>query len=153
MKEAGRSKVSWLVTVSVGSIFRWSPLSRVTLFRTEDTEHTLVWTFHHILADGHSYPALLREVFARYEALRDGKELTLPAPRPYREYIRWLEVHFAEMRIRSEKFWRDTLRGFQIGTPLPNLAAGASEKTGVAEKSVASLDGEHCGAGRLRSHT
>ena len=41
-----------------------APLSRAALFRTGQEEWTFVWTFHHILADGYSYPALIQEGFA-----------------------------------------------------------------------------------------
>lgn len=116
-----------------GFDLRVAPLSRVMLFHTEDHEQTLVWTFHHILADGYCYPALIQEVFAWYAALCRGQELTLAPPRPYREFIQWLETHLAETRAQAEAFWRQTLRGFAAKTPLPGMAAEATGKTGIAE--------------------
>src|SRR5262249_12492232 len=105
-----------------GFDFRTPPLTRATLFRMAEDAWTFVWTFHHILADGSSYPALIREGFALYAALRDGKELTLPAPRPHREFIQWLGTHLATAQPRAEAYWRQTLRGFAAPILLPGLA-------------------------------
>src|SRR5262249_4104401 len=87
-------------------------------------------------ADGNSYPALLREAFACYDALREGRELTLPPPRPYREFIRWLGSHLAQSRPRAEAFWRDRLRGFTATTPLPGAAIDRTGPAGFAEKEL-----------------
>lgn len=112
-----------------GFDFRTAPLARATLFRLKDEQWTLVWTFHHILADGHCYPALIREAFAWYDALRKGDELELPAPRPYREFIEWLTKHLSDKQDRAERFWREALRGISAPTPMPgrvNAAAAAN---------------------------
>ena len=39
-------------------------------------EHRVVWTFHHALLDGRSFPLVLREVFASYDALAAGRAPT-----------------------------------------------------------------------------
>jgi natural product biosynthesis luciferase-like monooxygenase protein len=119
-----------------GLDFQTAPLSRAALFRTGEDESVLVWTFHHILADGNSYPALLREAFAYYDSLRQRSELTLPPPRPYGEFIQWLGSHLAQTRPRAEAFWRDRLRGFTTTTPLPGAAADRTGAAGFAEKAL-----------------
>jgi natural product biosynthesis luciferase-like monooxygenase protein len=119
-----------------GLDFQSAPLSRAILFQTRDDVRTLVWTFHHILADGNSYPALLREVFTCYDALRDGREFTLPPPRPYREFIGWLGNHLADIRPRAEAFWRERLRGFRARTPLPGVSTDRAEESGRDEKEL-----------------
>jgi amino acid adenylation domain-containing protein len=86
------------------------------LFRFAPDSHQLVWTFHHILLDGRSFPPVLDEVFARHAALRAGRAVSFPARRPYRDFIDWLagrDFHTAE------SFWRDRLAGFDEPTPLP----------------------------------
>jgi NRPS condensation-like uncharacterized protein len=40
------------------------PLMRVALFRLADARYKCIWTFHHALIDGRSYPTVLKEVFA-----------------------------------------------------------------------------------------
>ena len=92
-----------------------APLLRLTLLRCGEAKSRLIWTFHHALLDGRSFAPILREVFAHYEALCAGTELRLELPRPYRDYIGWLqEQDFS----RVEGFWRNALKGFTAPTPL-----------------------------------
>ena len=106
-----------------------APLMRLALLHFGAGESRLVWTFHHALLDGRSFPIVLREVFALYAALRAGTVPDLPLPRPYRHYIDWLQTRNPSA---SEPFWRETLRGFTAPTPLaierlPGLAAESSQ--------------------------
>lgn len=93
------------------------PLMRLTLFRTGEAEHRLVWTHHHILMDGWCRPIVVGEVMSFYQAFSRGQELDLPPVRPYRDYIAWLRGKEAEMP-RAESFWREALGGFTRPTPL-----------------------------------
>ncbi|MSU58572.1 MAG: amino acid adenylation domain-containing protein [Pedosphaera sp.] len=92
-----------------------APMLRLALFRCGDAHFELVWTFHHALLDGRSFPIVLNEVFAFYEALLRGEEINPPLPRPYRGYIEWLQQLDA---TKAEKFWRDLLKNFRATTPL-----------------------------------
>ncbi len=92
-----------------------APLMRLTLFRLADETWRCVWSFHHLILDGWSLSLALKDVFAFYEAARQGQALRLPAPRPYRDYIAWLH---AQDLAEAEAFWRETLRGFTTPTPL-----------------------------------
>src|SRR5262249_55837347 len=49
---------------SRGFDLRVVALTRAALFQTADEEWVFVWTFHHILADGQTYRALIQEGFA-----------------------------------------------------------------------------------------
>lgn len=87
---------------------RKAPLSRLALFRLGDAAARLVWTFHHMLADGQSYPALIREVFDTYDALRTGQAAlpsqtaaAAPALPRYREFIDWRQAHEASTRAKA----------------------------------------------------
>jgi natural product biosynthesis luciferase-like monooxygenase protein len=119
-----------------GFDFHVAPLARARLFRTGDSEWTFVWTFHHILADGNCYPVLLREAFACYDALREGKETAHTPPRPFRDFAHWLDAHLVETRPRAEAFWRQALQGFTAGTPLPSLGSEPAGGVGVGEKEL-----------------
>jgi len=101
-----------------------APLMRVTLLRTADDTHTLIWSHHHILLDGWSQPQLLHEVMALYEGYRQGREVRLDPPKPYRDYIAWLKK---QDMAAAEAYWRRVLAGFTAPTPL------AIEGLGVAE--------------------
>jgi amino acid adenylation domain-containing protein/non-ribosomal peptide synthase protein (TIGR01720 family) len=92
-----------------------APMLRLTLFQWDDESFSLVWTFHHALLDGRSYPVLLREVFEAYAELKTGAISERPEPFPYRRYIEWLQE---ENFDAAEAFWKKHLAGFTAATPL-----------------------------------
>src|SRR5262249_27601843 len=73
------------------------------------------WSHHHVLLDGWSLPLLLKDVMRFYESAVQGREVALERPRPYRDFITWLE---RQDRAGIEAFWRRTLSGFRAATPL-----------------------------------
>lgn len=96
------------------------PLTRLALFRFGESEYRLVWTYHHIIGDGHSCFVILKEVFSLYEACLNGHEIQYGSSRPYRDYIDWL---YERDHSKSESYWRELLKGFTSPTtanPLPN---------------------------------
>ncbi len=92
------------------------PLLRLTLVRSGEREHHLLWTLHHLLLDGWGHSRLVDEVFDLYEALAAGREPQLPAAGSYRDFIAWLE---RQDRRQAEDFWRRALQGIATPTPLP----------------------------------
>ncbi|MEH2077944.1 MAG: amino acid adenylation domain-containing protein [Nostoc sp.] len=98
-----------------GFVLDKAPLMRFTLIRVADDTYEFVWSFHHLLIDGWSWPILCKEVFAFYNALFKGKYLYLNTPRPYRDYINWLQQQDLKA---AETFWRQQLHGFTSPTRL-----------------------------------
>jgi amino acid adenylation domain-containing protein len=98
-----------------GFQFNEAPLMRLALFRIARDHYQCVWTFHHILLDGRSFPLILQELFAFYEALCSNQDLQLPQPRPYQDYIDWL--HKQDFSS-AENYWRSRLSGFSAPTSL-----------------------------------
>ena len=98
-----------------GFVLDKAPLMRFTLIQVADDTYEFVWSFHHLLIDGWSWPILCKEVFAFYSALLKGKYLYLNTPRPYRYYINWLQQQ--DLRA-AETFWRQQLHGFTSPTRL-----------------------------------
>jgi amino acid adenylation domain-containing protein len=92
-----------------------APLMRLALIRTADEDFYFVWSRHHLLMDGWSAALLLKEVFAFYDARCESRPLRLPAPRPYRDYIAWLDE---QDDAKAELFWRARLKGFTSATAL-----------------------------------
>ncbi|MEH2051407.1 amino acid adenylation domain-containing protein [Nostoc sp.] len=92
-----------------------APLVRLTLIRLAVDTYQFVWSHHHLLLDGWSWPLVLQEVTAFYEAYRLGQDLHLQLPRPYRDYIAWLQQ---QKLSQAEVFWRQMLIGFKAPTPL-----------------------------------
>jgi len=101
---------------SAGFVLSSAPLMRLALAQLDEDTYRLIWSFHHVLLDGWSTPLLLNEVFAFYESFRHGRQLVLEQPRPYREYIAWLQ---RQNTAKAEAFWRRQLYGFTTPTMLP----------------------------------
>jgi amino acid adenylation domain-containing protein len=102
------------------------PVMRFVVARLNDREFRFLWSHHHILADGWSLPLLLQEVFAFYEASRQQLRLNLADPRPFRDYIAWLQQQDPK---RAEGFWREQLAGYdepvRLGIDRGGLKDGA----------------------------
>jgi hypothetical protein len=92
-----------------------APAMRLLIVSWSEDEHRVVWTFHHALLDGRSFPLVLREVFAFADAAAAGQELDLPVPRPYREYIEFLRGLDLDA---AAVYWRGYLAGFTAPTSL-----------------------------------
>src|SRR6185436_10639080 len=86
------------------------PLLRIILIRVAERAWRFVWTHHHLILDGWSRPAILREVFAAYEALRAGQPVDARPVRPFRDYVQWLQK---QDRAAAEAYWRHALQGFR----------------------------------------
>jgi amino acid adenylation domain-containing protein len=93
-----------------------APLVRIALFQLGERRFRLVWSHHHLILDGWSMPILFREFFTCYRAARAGATAAaLPPPRPYRDYIAWLE---RQDLAAAAAFWRRQLAGFASPTPI-----------------------------------
>ena len=93
-----------------------APLMRCTLIRTAFDAYIIVWSFHHLLLDGWCFPLIIKEVALCYEAICRGEELDLELPRPFRDYIAWLQKRDL---TKAETFWRHRLKGYIAPVPLP----------------------------------
>jgi hypothetical protein len=104
-----------------------APLVRFALFRLDEAEYKFVWTFHHILMDGHSHSLILQELFALYDS-----SASLPESKPYRQYMEWI----GEQDLSNgEEFWREYLSGFTTPTPLPNSTLD-EQRGGYGEQEI-----------------
>lgn len=92
-----------------GFDLKQAPLMRLALMRTGEQSYYFVWNSHHILLDGWCRQIVMGEAFTLYDAYRQGQESQLKQPRPYREYIAWLQKQDEE---KAEAFWREDLKGF-----------------------------------------
>src|SRR5436190_6388699 len=105
------------------------PLMRLALLRSAEQQYRFVWSHHHLILDGWSIQLLLKEVFTYYEALCQKLRPAPSLPRPYRDYISWLQ---RQDLLAAEQFWRHYLQGFTAptaiaGPPLPGLLPQAVE--------------------------
>ncbi|HEX8871242.1 MAG TPA: amino acid adenylation domain-containing protein, partial [Candidatus Acidoferrum sp.] len=92
-----------------------APPMRMALIRTGDNQFEFIWSHHHALLDGWSVPILFSEIGNFYDAIRCGARYEPPPPRPYREYIAWLQE---QDRDAAQTYWKRVLHGFPAATPL-----------------------------------
>ncbi|RSN59718.1 non-ribosomal peptide synthetase [Streptomyces sp. WAC 04229] len=88
-----------------------APQLRLHLLRLGDRRHRLVFTSHHIAADGWSLPLITGEVLAAYYA--GGADRALPAPTSYRDYLAWT-LH--QDKAAARQAWRAELAGLDEAT-------------------------------------
>ncbi|HEY0604517.1 MAG TPA: condensation domain-containing protein, partial [Herpetosiphonaceae bacterium] len=99
-----------------------APLMRLAIFRLADAAYQIVWTSHHLLLDGWSLPLVLNEVVGTYLALCQDQPIALAQPRPYRDYIAWLQ---RQDLAQAERFWHEMLADVQAPTALVVDSLGA----------------------------
>ncbi|ALF53778.1 PscJ [Nostoc piscinale CENA21] len=92
-----------------------APLIRLTLIQMAEDNYQFVFSFHHILMEGWSVSWLWKEFYEFYYAFCQGQDLYLERPRPYKEYITWLQQ---QDQKKAETFWRQKLQGFTVPTQI-----------------------------------
>ncbi|CUS39185.1 non-ribosomal peptide synthetase [Candidatus Nitrospira nitrificans] len=107
-----------------------APLMRIRLIRTGEESYHIVRSFHHILTDDWCFSILMMEVLSYYEAFLEGRSIDLPTPRPYRDYIAWLQ---RQDLGAAEVFWRKELEGFSAPTSLGVERLSAPRQEDVSE--------------------
>ncbi|TFF49900.1 non-ribosomal peptide synthetase [Pseudomonas putida] len=87
------------------------PLMRVRLLRTSATEHLLLITLHHIIADGWSLGILIDELVRLYDAAVAGQASALaPLAIQYRDFALWQRSWLeAGEQARQLEYWLDHL--------------------------------------------
>ena len=108
-----------------------APLIRLAIFRLDDSLYKVIWTFHHALMDGRSFPIIIEELFKNYDAYCNGIDLSVAETSQFGEYAAWLSnKDFNE----DEKYWEKALEGFDRPNPLPILTAINSNESGYARE-------------------
>ncbi|MTJ19599.1 non-ribosomal peptide synthetase [Dolichospermum sp. UHCC 0299] len=98
-----------------GFVLNRPPLMRVSLIRLEEDRWHLIWSHHHLILDGWSWPILLREFLMLHKAARENINISLPNVRPYGDFIAWLKQKNPQ---DGEFFWREYMGDFESATPL-----------------------------------
>lgn len=92
-----------------------SPLLRARLLRTDEQEHILILTVHHLVTDGWSDAILIRELGMLYDRLVEGRDPALPP----------LDVQYADFALWQRRsleggaldegldYWRTQLAGIE----------------------------------------
>ena len=97
------------------------PLLRVSLLRVADQHHILLFTVHHIVADGWSIAVLTREVMALYQAFATGQASPLPPLEiQYSDYALWQrETQAPSVFAAQTGYWRQQLAQAPTSLELP----------------------------------
>jgi amino acid adenylation domain-containing protein len=85
-----------------------APLMRVHLFQLGASQFRMVWTFHHIILDGRSFPIVLKDLFDFYEAEISGSELNLEPSPGFKPYVDYLSQSDTE---KAKAYWQHLLDG------------------------------------------
>ncbi|MFJ5296286.1 amino acid adenylation domain-containing protein [Pseudomonas sp. NPDC088368] len=99
-----------------GFDFAKAPLLRLRLVKFGAADFRIVQSHHHALIDAWCRGLMLTEFFAHYRAFLEGRHVSLPAARPYRDFLAWLAEQDEAV---SRDYWREALAGFTDVTPLP----------------------------------
>ncbi|WP_139340900.1 non-ribosomal peptide synthetase, partial [Pseudomonas sp. KK4] len=91
------------------------PLIRFRLVRLGDESYEFIRSFHHILMDAWCISLVTVDFLKVYEALCNDRTPELKSPRPFRDYVQWLQRQDA---TKAEQFWRGQLQGLNAPTPL-----------------------------------
>lgn len=51
-----------------------APLSRMTVVHHGPEVSTVIWSFHHVILDGRSFPIVVEDLFAAYDAVMTGTD-------------------------------------------------------------------------------
>jgi len=107
------------------------PLIRVSLYRLGDIEHVLIFTLHHIIADGLSVGLLMHELDGLYGAFRSGNTPQLPElPAQYADFAFWQRQEFLKNSYRKQlAFWRTQMIGQLRTLALPYDRARPAVRT------------------------
>ena len=118
------SKAEELVTEEVRQPFDLSgdTLLRAKLLRLKPDEYVLVFTLHHIAADGWSLGVLFRELTVLYNAFADGKPSPLPLlPIQYGDFAFWQRAWLqGDVLERLLSYWKKQLAGAPMVLKLPD---------------------------------
>ncbi|HLX08270.1 MAG TPA: condensation domain-containing protein, partial [Thermoanaerobaculia bacterium] len=113
------------------------PLLRLALIRTGERRHVLLWSNHHLILDGWSTAALVRDLFDAYRAAAGGEAPGWPPVLPFRDHVEWLQ---RQDRAAAEDFWRRQLAGVEPSLLAAGPGAVASWPDGALQRHRVELD-------------
>ncbi len=124
------------------------PLLRSRVVRVDESEHVLLVSLHHIVADGWSIGVLMREMGALYRGFTSGVPVALPPlPAQYADFAVWQRRWLAgEVLDHQLAYWKKTLAGVPATLDLPTDRPRPPVRRGRGTCRAVSLDGTLAGA-------
>ncbi|MCB9252008.1 MAG: amino acid adenylation domain-containing protein [Flavobacteriales bacterium] len=102
-----------------------APLMKITLFRLGNDKTRIVWTAHHILFDGWSFPILLEEFLDNYEVLLKGYPVKSLKEDSFKDYIDFIQKLDKQEAL---EYWEKYLSRVSEATHLPFFKFESVEK-------------------------
>ena len=117
------------------------PLVTFKLLQLDTTEHVLLLTLSHLVADGWSLNLFIRELVQLYPAFAHGRSSPLPElTLQYADYSRWQNQQLQDQVLEDLlSYWRRQLKGATIGPNLPTDRPRPKTKTYTANRASLSL--------------
>lgn len=115
-------------------------LMRISVLRTGESEYEFTWSFHHILMDGWCLGILVSDFSWIYSHFIQNKSYELPAVKPYRTYIQWLEKQETD---KPGDYWTRYLENYDETAGIPGTQP-VSANTGsyINQRVIFRLDTE-----------
>ncbi|WP_248547767.1 non-ribosomal peptide synthetase [Paenibacillus odorifer] len=92
-------------------------LIRLNIVQTADEQHTLIFSYHHIIMDGWSMGIVLKDLFQLYNCSPEGPVNEVHHPSTLSDYTEW-------MKCRDDSaagaYWKEYLAGFREPSMLPS---------------------------------
>ena len=98
-----------------------APLWRVRLLKLAEQQHVLLFTMHHLIADGVSLGVLARDLSELYKSARTGRPDSLPAlPFGYPAFAAWHNrLLGSDLMVTHRRYWHGILSGPPAVLDLP----------------------------------
>lgn len=116
-------QVNEQISSAIVDVFDYSvdPLFTSVLLKLEESENILILATDHMVSDGASVGIIEREIFAAYEQLLHGRDVSLPeVSMQYADYANWQRValadYFNAQRLRAQA-WPRTKFPTDAGLP------------------------------------
>lgn len=107
------------------------PLLRAILVKVQPEKHILLFTIHHIIADGWSFEVIKADVFDFYSSFAN-EDVSLPAPLTiqYKDYAAWQKKQMQSASfLSSRQYWLDQFSNEAPILDLPTDYPRPKEKT------------------------
>lgn len=119
-----------------------APLLRVKLYRIKETQCLLLFTVHHIIADGWSMNIFIQELLQLYTNFQSGEAPSLePLPIQYKDFSQW-HNELLENDVKLGQYWRENLAGELPALQLPYRQPRPSVRTQKGDHTSCVLDAQ-----------
>jgi amino acid adenylation domain-containing protein len=89
------------------------PIQRFTVARLSNDRCWMLWSFHHAVLDGRSFPLVLRELVTLYDG---GPDQQLATAAPFTDYV---EAVTAQDLTEAKRYWTSKLARFETAAAVP----------------------------------